>query len=432
MNKNGFSKRPLATGEIASFDVAVIGGGTAGPFAAASAADAGAKTLLVEKNGVLGGTMTVGGIAYPGLFFAWGKQIIGGKCWELIKRAEELGGAAVPDMTRVPERHFEQQVRLNGFILACALDEMIEKSGVHLSLHTMLADARLADGGVELILARKEGPLRVTAKKAIDCTADADLVRMLGFPVEKSASLQPATLFVKGKRLDPQPDPDALNRAAAEAVADGRLPPWVAPHSCAKLVSGREITYHVECPRDADCSGGRTRLELAARRDALKVVEFVKSFPGCEGFEVESFASECGVRETCRIVGERVVTAEDYISGRVFGDAVCNAFYPIDRHHPPYGIHQVFFKEGEFATVPYSALIPRGSDDVLAAGRILSADADALSALRVQAVCMATGQAAGCAAAIAARDGLSVRQVDVTSLVAELKRQGAIPPKSED
>ncbi|MBQ9543774.1 MAG: FAD-dependent oxidoreductase [Clostridia bacterium] len=411
------------------FDVAVIGGGTAGAFAAASAADAGAKTLLIEKNGVLGGTMTVGGVSFPGLFFAWGEQIIGGKCWDLIKRAEELGGADIPEMIRVPKHHFDLQIRLNPFVWAAALDEMINKYGVKLLLHTMLADACPENGGVALILAQKDGMKKVRAKKIVDCTADADAVRMLGFPVEKSTSLQPATLYVRGTKLDPQPDLDALGAEAEKALEDGRLPPWVKPRSCVKLVKGLDISYHVDCPADADGSEGKTRLEVAARRDALKVAEFIRAFPGCEKFTFDAFAPECGVRETCRIVGETVVTADDYISGRVFPDAVCNAFYPIDRHKPPYAIHQVFFKEGEYATVPYSALIPRGSDDVLAAGRCISADADALSALRVQAVCMATGQAAGCAAAIAAGLSGSVREVDIKSLRAELKRQNAILPK---
>lgn len=123
-----------------------------------------------------------------------------------------------------------------------------------------------------------------------------------------------------------------------------------------------------------------------------------------------------------------MITADDYINGVCFDDAVCYAFYPIDLHIPPYNVKQVFFKENVCATVPYRALIPKGSQHLLVAGRIVSSDTDANSALRVQAPCMAEGQAAGCAAAIAAKQNIPVSKVDYEQLVRELKRQGAIVP----
>lgn len=409
-------------------DVAVIGGGTAGVFAAISSALAGARTVLVEKNGALGGTMTLGGVCYPGLFFAWGKQIIGGKCWEMIRRVEAYGGTVIPTMEYAPEKHWTQQVKMNPFTVCCVLDEMCAEAGVELRLHTMLSDAEEQENGVELLLTGKEGLEQLCVKQVIDATGDADLVRMLGYPCEKSASLQPATLYLRGKAITPTPDLDALTQKAKEATEAGLLPPWIAPHSYAKLVRGLNITAHVACPADADTSEGKTRLEQAARRDCFAAVRFIRSVKGCESFEVADFAVECGVRETNRIVGEACVSAEDYISGRRFEDAICNAFYPIDRHQPPYEIKQVFFEEGKYATVPYGALIPKNSRRLLAAGRILSADTDANSALRVQAVCMASGQAAGCAAALCAKQELSPRQLPLPLLRQELSRQGAILP----
>lgn len=416
---------------VEHFDVAVVGGGTSGAFAAASAADAGAKTVLIEKNGVLGGTMTVCGVNYPGLFFAWGKQIVGGKCWELIKRVDELGGAAIPQMEYAPEKHFTQQIRMNAFILACALDEMEEKYGVSVRFHSMLFNAREDENGVELLIAQKGGPVRIRAKTAVDCTGDADLARMLGYGTQISPSLQPATLFVKGRRLDPLPDLDGLTKAAAEATARGELPAWIAPHSYSKLVRGLNMTYHVECTSDAAGSAGKSELERRARRDALAAVEFIKKYPGCESFEIESFSTECGVRETVRIDAETNVTAEDYITGRVFDDAICCAFYPIDLHRPPYDIKQVFFAEGVHATVPYGALIPKGSRRIWAAGRCVGSDTDANSALRVQAPCMAEGQAAGCAAALCAASGIPAKDLDINLLKNELRRQGAVLPGEE-
>ncbi|MBE6591605.1 MAG: FAD-dependent oxidoreductase [Ruminococcaceae bacterium] len=407
-------------------DVCVVGGGTAGLMAALSASDSGAKTVLVEKNGILGGTMTACGVNYPGLFFAWGKQIIGGKCFDMIKRVEALGGCRIPEVEYAPEKHFTQQVRMNSFILGCVMDELCREYGVEVLFHSMLYDARENDVGVELDVACKEGPLTVSAKKAIDCTADADLAGILAYPRVKSASLQPATLFVKGRALDPLPDIDRLCLEAQRATDEGKLPPWIANRSYSKLVRGLSMTYHVECSEDADTSEGKTRLEMRARRDALAAVSFIKAFPGCEGFEIEQFSFECGVRETNRIVGEYTVSAEDYISGRSYPDAICNAFYPIDLHVPPYGIKQVFFKEGVYARIPYSALVPKGSRHLICAGRMISSDTDANSALRVQAPCMAMGQAAGVAAALCAASGRKMTDPDLDKVKQELKRQGAV------
>ena len=155
----------------AEADVVVIGGGTAGVFAAISSARAGASTVLVEKNGVLGGTMTLGGVCYPGLFFAWGKQIIDGPCWEMIRRVEAYGGTVIPPVEYAPEHHWTQQVKMNPFTVCCVLDEMCAEEGVELRLHTMLSHAAEDEQGVCLWVTGKEGLHRIRAKKVIDACA---------------------------------------------------------------------------------------------------------------------------------------------------------------------------------------------------------------------------------------------------------------------
>ena len=410
------------------YDVAVAGGGTAGVFAAIAAAAAGARTLLIEKNSVLGGTMTAGGVSYPGLFFAWGKQIIGGHCWEAVQRVAALGGAQIPEMTYKSEHHWQQQIRLDKLTLACVLDEMCREHQVCVWLHTSLASANETGSGVTLQLAGKDGLVSVQAKKVIDATGDAQLTRSLGYACDKSGRLQPATLFV---RLDNIPDHVATANLAEQvhhAIREQRLPAWSTPGTILGTLSGRSLAFHVACAADSDTTAGRTRLEMDARREALQIVRFLRGLDGLQALHVAEFSLECGVRETNRIVGEYTITARDYISGRRFADAVCNAFYPIDLHEPPYSIKQVFFEEGLYAQVPYRALVPRGSTHLLAAGRIISSDTDANSALRVQAPCMAEGQAAGCAAAIAASENQPVAAVDYHSLCQALERQGAIIP----
>jgi hypothetical protein len=139
-------------------------------------------------------------------------------------------------------------------------------------------------------------------------------------------------------------------------------------------------------------------------------------------------AEETGIRETNRIVGEEIITAEDYIRGKMYADSVCYAFYPIDLHVMN-GIEQKFHEEHVVSKVPYGALIPKHAKRILCAGRCISSDTYANSGVRVEAVCMATGQAAGCAATIAARENCNVKQVKYDDICKELKVLGAVVPK---
>ena len=139
---------------------------------------------------------------------------------------------------------------------------------------------------------------------------------------------------------------------------------------------------------------------------------------------------DTGIRETNRIVGEYEITADDYITGRFFDDSVCYAFYPIDLHIMD-GIKQEFHKENIVAKVPYRALIPKGTKNILCAGRCISSDTLANSGLRVEAVCMATGQVAGCAAALAAKKNISVAEIDYHELCGAVSAIGGIIPKPE-
>ena len=412
-----------------SYDVAVVGGGTAGVFAAVSAAAAGARTVLIEKNGVLGGTSTVGGINYPGLFFAWGKQIIAGHCWNAIKRMESLGFCRIPEIAYERREHWLEQIRYNTFAYCAVLDELCAEHGVEVCFHSMLTAAEEQEDGVTLLITQKDGVKQVEARIVIDATGDANLVQMLGYPCMESAQLQPSTLSVSLGGYDPNAvDVEALTAELASGLEAGVLPAWTVPATVARGVFKKELRFHVPTPKGSDTSDQKSLLEISARRDAFSIICFLRTCRGLSSLCASEFSNECGVRETKRVLGEYVITAEDYISGKHFDDAVCYAFYPIDLHIPPYDVKQQYFSPEHCATVPYRALIPKGASRILVAGRILSSDTDANSALRVQAPCMAMGQAAGCAAAIAARQGVCVSDVEYQALCRELTRQGAIVP----
>ena len=132
-------------------DVVVVGGGTAGVFAAIAAAKTGAKTLLLEKSGMLGGTMTNGMVTYPGLFFAWGKQIIDGPCWESVERTIALGGGKMPKIQFKPAHHWDEQVLMNRFLYTAVLTQMCMEAGVELLLYTQVIDTNVENGELKSV-----------------------------------------------------------------------------------------------------------------------------------------------------------------------------------------------------------------------------------------------------------------------------------------
>ncbi|MBQ1962072.1 MAG: FAD-dependent oxidoreductase [Clostridia bacterium] len=410
------------------FDVAVIGAGTAGVFAAISAARSGARTLLIEKNSLTGGTMTAAGVDFPGLFHAWGKQIIDGPCFEAIKRCEALGGAVIPEIIEEPEEHWSLQIKLDPFIFTAVTEQMLDEAGVELWYHTMPVSVQKTDTNIEILAACKDGAVLFHANTVIDSTADANICTMLGFASECSQSLQPATLIqdISGYDLK-NIDEELCLKLYRKALLNGSLFEGDFQH-CTPVDAFRQgrISMHIPCP-DVSDSYSRTLLEKSARSALLRILAFLRTVPNAEGVYISRFANECGVRETKRIIGEGYMTVDNYVNGYTYPDAVAYCFYPVDLHVQT-GIEQIFLKKGVIPTIPYSALIPKGSDRVLAAGRCASGDAAANSAYRVQASCMAMGQVAGVAAAIAAKDGISVRDVPLKQLREKLLNIGAIVP----
>lgn len=417
------------------YDVIVVGGGTAGVIAALQSGRAGAKTLLVEKTGILGGTITNGGINFPGLFCAWGKQVIAGIGWELVRQTVEESGGTLPDFTDYKRPHPNLHVRVNAFVYAALCDEALGEAGVSLLLHTMPAAVQKSGTGWTLTLCTKEGLADYNAKVLIDATGDANLASLAGLPINIPEENQPATLSCNAVGYDAASlDLDAINAAYKTAVEAGRLgmtdgswntnqanaTQWLRHHG-----NNASHVHHI----NARTSQGKTELELAARKSLLRLVRFLREQPGLENLSIESVSPECGVRETATIQGKTTVTVEDYKTGRRWEDSVCNAFYPIDLHvSDGRGLSGGPLEEGTVPTVPRGALLPEGSTNFLVAGRCLSSDRLANSALRVEATCMGTGQAAGAMAALAAQSGKDPEDLAMEEIRTLLKDHGAILP----
>lgn len=417
-----------------SYDVVVVGGGSAGFTAAIQAARAGAKTTLIEKNSILGGTTVVAAVDFPGLFHAWGKQVIGGIGWESIERTVAKGGATLPDFTKsVGNRHWEHQIRVNRFVYSTILEEMCLEAGVVLRYHEMPAAVYVQGQERRLMTAGKSGLSAIGFKKMVDGTGDANMAGLMGYERVKGEVLQPGTLVYKlgGYQME-QVDVTALKEAYSTALQAGNI--RRTDHLPGEIPLYRELqsrgssSLHIT-DIDGSTSLTKSHAEIEARKALMRVYSLLRGIPGCEQLYVEYFANECGIRETWRIAGEEWVDADRYISGYRWPDAVCYSYYPIDIHQHDSNTTDVRpLAEGVVPTIPYGALVPRGSDHLLAAGRCASGDRVAHSAYRVQASCMAMGQAAGAAAAIAARDDISVRQVNLEEVRDVLLAHAAIVP----
>lgn len=413
-------------------DVVVVGGGTAGCFAAISAAKKGAKTVLVEKNGILGGTMTVGGVNYPGLFFAWGKQIIAGPCWESIQRTIEMHGATLPQITYHSKEHWKEQIKLNTAIYAHVLDEMSRENGVEVLFHSMPISVEEKQDGVVLFVAGKEKIYCLKSKYIIDATGDGNIVSRMGYPMVQGAVQQPATLTNKLSGYNASTfDGESIYKEIKERLAQGALPyPELNVEKLYSYLKRYILDIHVPCENCAD-SLTKGKLETEARKKIVTIANFLRTISGLENLHISDVCNECGVRETKRVIGEHTITEEEYLKGVVYPDAVSYAYYPIDVHVLD-GVEKVYLKEAIVPTIPFKALVPKDANRVLVCGRLVSSDRAANSALRVEACCMAMGQVAGCATAVLSRTNESIKQLSYEELCESLESIGAIVPTQKD
>ncbi|MGB0413081.1 MAG: FAD-dependent oxidoreductase [Coraliomargarita sp.] len=372
-------------------DVLVVGGGTAGVIAAIQAARAGAKTMVVERGAQLGGTTTTGGVAWPGLFDAWGKQVIAGIGWELVKESVELDGGRIPDFAKVPAKHYHNQVPVNQFLYALLAEEKCEAAGVEIAYYEFPTEVIKTSDGWTVKCAGFGTERTVNCKQIVDTTGGAEVVGLMGGERLREAETQPGSyLFMIGKDLD-------AGRAQCQRL----------------YVHGADSTN----------SRTVTRANLTGRKSVLARLRSAIQKHG--HVQLQHLQPETSFRESYRILGETVITVNDYTSGKQFEDAICNAFYPVDLHTKT-GVRPKKLKPGVIPTVPLSALVPKDSSNVLVAGRCVSSDRLANSGLRVQASCMAMGQAAGAAAALAVQKQLTPGALPLDELKALLKEHGAI------
>lgn len=412
---------------IPVYDVVVIGGGPAGIGAALAAAKVGANTLLIERDCRIGGTTVQAKVTDMGLFHAWRKQIIAGPVWELVTGAVAEAGGTLPDFSKQEhDKWMESCVKVDPEIYSRLAEEMLRKSGVELMMNVEIVSIDSVDSGW------KVGP--VIGKQVIDATGNATVAALAGADRVKSSDdvRQPGSYFFwlssKGLKFDT----DEVIQEFNKAVKSSELLPTDVHVGIAWFIrkgggSGCYVPLADNSTPEARAETNRKGVEASER-----VLAFIRRQKGLENVEIIDRASEVGVRETYRVVGEKTITEEAYLTGYVHDDALAWSYWMVDQHNAgKSSARLVFHEKDRVGTVPLGAMLPKGVKNMLVVGRAVSSDHGANSALRVQASCMAMGQAAGVVAALAASRSCDPRDVsldlarkcltDIGHIVPELK-----------
>ena len=299
----------------------------------------------------------------------------------------------------------------------------------------------MRDGRIEgVIVATKAGLRRIEASVVIDASGDADVCHFAGVPTELAGELEPAQTLTTTFRMA-NVDMDrrrTIDRAAfhalmAEAAESGAYDlPRREGSDHVTPVPGVTATIMTRLAPTATTHDGRTinatdpdfltEAEMAGRRQALEYARFlVDRVPGYEAASLVSFGSQVGVRETRRVYGDFRLTRDDVLAARQFDDQIGLCGAPIEDHRPGTDTRWQYLPEGRAVGIPYRTLLPVGIEGLLVAGRCFSATHDAHASVRSMAQCMAMGQAAGTAAALAVGAGVSPREVPVDRLLGRLR-----------
>ena len=442
-------------------DVLVVGGGPAGVCAAIAAARNGAKTLVVEKSGMLGG-MATQGLVGPFMTCydkAGEKMIIRGLFEEIVERLVARGGALHPKgvfgngpySAWIPKGH-DHVTPFNPEELKVLLDEMCAEAGVKVLFHTMFLEPFVKDNrAAGACVFGKGGPKTVLAKIVIDATGDGDYAYRAGVPCtfgDGNGRFMPATMFfhvcnIDSKRLiaDIEANKHTFHKKdgvsyrgfhwyVTKAIEAGE---WDLPRRCLNMYRGVGpdvwLVNNGRIPGvDSTDSESLSRAEVEGRRQTKVMMDFLRKYvPGCENIVLMGTGSTVGIRESRHVEGEAMLKVEDVMNGVVPEDSVFLAANSVDVHggknNPMVSSYKTI--NANWYGVSYRCLVAKGVENLLLAGRCLSGEPAAAGAVRVMPPCMAMGQAAGTAAALALKNGVTPRALDTEKLLARLRAQKA-------
>ncbi len=415
---------PRRTPVAADVDVLVVGGGPTGVGAALAAARAGARTLVVERHGMLGGVWTAG-LLNPLFDFQR-------KGWVVADLIERLKRAQVWQAWKFSWTFDIEAMKL-------LLEAMFAEAKIASWYYSFAADAIVEQGRLRgVIVESKSGREAVLAKVVIDCTGDGDVAARAGVPYQLGrlgdSLCQPMTLMFEVQGVDGylQKDTAQLYEQMNAAIARHKLPvklpfgkvnyaPWIinVPRAGAADVQATHV-YQMN-PLD---TRDLTRATVEARRQADMLVQVMRHIPGLENMRLVQTAPAIGVREARHLAGRYQLNLEDLRAGRRFDDAVTFCGFGVDIHDVRPGEPSAHHTKIRSYQIPYRCLVPESRPGLLFAGRCISGTHEAHASYRVTGTCMAMGQAAGLAAAMAAAENRSPDQLDGPALRRVLEQRG--------
>ncbi len=442
-----------------TYDVVIIGGGPAGTVAAIASARCGAKTLLVEQNGYLGGMLTMAGTGPQMTFHAGSTQVVQGIAEEIVARLVKEGFSP---------GHMEDFVGYASSVtpfdaegMKLILETMVKEAGADLLYHTVYTGCEWEDRKIRKVrLYGKQGFFDVSASVFIDASADADLATHAGigsvYGREEDHLAQPMTMNIKVSNVNRDKMIEYIKNNSGDMLE-------TIPFERLQLIprSGMQGAYSIirmakekgEFPIDRDMvlcfetnnpgeyilnmsriikksaldSFDLTEAEIEGRKQAHAIIAFMRNYiPGFEHAVIVTTGPHIGIRESRKINGAYRLTASDLLENKMFEDAIAMGGYPIDIHSPDGGtMEHHYLKKGSWYSIPYRCLYTNELDNLLVAGRCISATHEACAAVRVTPILMAISEGAGTAAAIAAKQGIGVAAIDVAQLQNLLKDHGA-------
>ena len=440
------------------WDVVVIGGGVSGCMAAFAAAKQGASTLIIERYGFLGGSLTNAGVGPMMTFHAGARQVVTGLPQEMVDRMCKKNACVghIEDTTA----YASSVTPFDAEVMKLVLDEMALDYGVNLLFHAFITDVKKESDKISSVTVQtRGGAMDICGKTFIDATGDAALSFSAGADVrigrDADGLCQPMTTNMKVSGVDIEAlkneirrnpsnfnivDLESLNRSEKLSVA-GFFSEFNKAKSEGRISTEREDVLLFETVNPGEVLVNTTRIirlnpvdpwdlsraEVEGRKQADELIRFFRS--SCVGFEnaiLISTGVQIGVRESRRVMGDYLLTADDLLSSKHFEDTVALGGYPIDIHNPTGAqTETTHLKPGQYYYIPLRSLVVKGFSNLLVCGRCISVTHEAGAAVRVTPIAMATGQAAGTAAAISVKAGASVRDIEYRALEEALVAIGA-------
>lgn len=456
-NKPNITEPARETPCLIDADVVVVGGGTTGPMAALAAARQGRSVVLIERFGSLGGNLTLGLNTKPS------GVLSGGQPLELWNLARSVGAVGADYVATSKEKDVKIASPCDPEIMKILLTRLLDEAGVRVLFETVVSGPVLEDGSIKgVIVEGKGGRQYVGAKVVVDCSADGDIASLSGVPCvlgdNDSHAVQPVSMYftmgnVDAKRLAEwaKQNPEQVPaRAIPEDDKDLDYGLWLTGFNT--LLKQYQEENDIKLQRDnitlKTANGimyvnatrvlgvdGLSPLEVSdAMLECYRQIEayakfLIEKVPGFEKANIAQIAPVLGVRETRHVRGEYMLTGDDVIHSVPFEDTIAADNCALDIHDVKGG--DVDFQGLGPYEIPYRSLVPLEIDQLLVAGRCISADHIAHGRTRNMPACMATGQAAGVAAAVAVETGTTVRNVDV-GRVQDILRKMSMPLKASE